>query len=66
MLREIVAKDLAAIPFENLGVLPGRVPPLDRRSIMPQAHRQRRGGYGFEHNTLSVTVLGARHFRFSD
>jgi N-hydroxyarylamine O-acetyltransferase len=62
MLREIVAKHPAAIPFENLDVLLGRVPPLDPGSLHDKLIRHRRGGYCFEHNTLLMSVLRATGF----
>ena len=63
MLREIVAKHPAAIPFENLDVLLGRVPPLDPGSLYDKLVRQQRGGYCFEHNILLMTVLRATGFQ---
>jgi N-hydroxyarylamine O-acetyltransferase len=62
MLREIVAKHPAAIPFENLDVLLGRVPPLDPGSLHDKLIRHRRGGYCFEHNTLLMSVLRTTGF----
>jgi N-hydroxyarylamine O-acetyltransferase len=63
MLREIVARHPAAIPFENLDVLLGRVPPLSPGSLYDKLVRHQRGGYCFEHNTLLMTVLRAAGFQ---
>lgn len=63
VLREIVARHPAAIPFENLDVFLGRVPPLDPGSLCEKLVRQPRGGYCFEHNSLLLTVLRAIRFR---
>jgi N-hydroxyarylamine O-acetyltransferase len=57
VLQALVARHLAAIPFENLDVLLKRPIPLDLPSLYGKLVGQRRGGYCFEHNLLLLDVL---------
>src|SRR5215212_2693688 len=50
---------MAAIPFENLGVLLGRGVRVDLESVFAKLVTDRRGGYCFEHGTLFQAVLRA-------
>lgn len=56
-LTRLVACHAAAIPFENIDVLAGRVPGLDAASLQQKLVQGRRGGYCFEQNGLLRTVL---------
>jgi N-hydroxyarylamine O-acetyltransferase len=61
-LREIVAGHAAAIPFENVAVLPGRGVQLDAAALVDKLVHRGRGGYCFEHNTLLLLALEALGF----
>jgi N-hydroxyarylamine O-acetyltransferase len=56
-LAQLIERHAAAIPFENIEVLAGRVPPLDRASLQQKLVQRRRGGYCFEQNGLFLAVL---------
>ena len=56
-LAALVAHHAAAIPFENIDVLAGRVPQLDLDSLQRKLVQQRRGGYCFEQNGLFLACL---------
>ena len=51
-LRDLHRAHLAAIPFENLDVQLGRVPPLDVDAVFDKLVTRRRGGWCYEMNTL--------------
>ncbi|HEX2941247.1 MAG TPA: arylamine N-acetyltransferase [Rhodopila sp.] len=57
VLRAIVARHTATIPFENLDVVAGRPVRVDLPSIQAKLVGRRRGGYCFEHNTLLRAAL---------
>jgi len=61
-LDELIAAHAAAIPFENIEVIAGRVPCLDVDGLQDKLVRRRRGGYCFEQNTLFRGVLQAIGF----
>ena len=56
-LRCLIAQHAAAIPFENIEVLAGRVPGLDLASLQAKLVQSRRGGYCFEQNRLFMACL---------
>jgi N-hydroxyarylamine O-acetyltransferase len=56
-LAQLIRCHAAAIPFENIDVLAGRVPRLDLASLQAKLVRQHRGGYCFEQNGLFLAVL---------
>src|SRR3954470_17046164 len=56
-LARLIERHAAAIPFENIDVLAGRVPRLDMASLQRKLVAGRRGGYCFEQNTLFLTAL---------
>ena len=56
-LAHLVERHAAAIPFENIDVLAGRVPALDPASLEDKLVRRRRGGYCFEQNGYFLAVL---------
>ncbi|MDU8944656.1 arylamine N-acetyltransferase family protein [Ovoidimarina sediminis] len=58
-LRLIVRQHLRSIPFENLTVLRGNVPPVDRDTLIDKMVSDRRGGYCFELNGLLAFGLEA-------
>jgi len=62
VLERLILCHAAAIPFENIEVLAGRVPKLDLAGLQDKMLRQRRGGYCFEQNTLFRAVLQAVGF----
>jgi N-hydroxyarylamine O-acetyltransferase len=62
-LSKLIARHAAAIPFENVDVLAGRVPALDLPSLHAKLVAGRRGGYCFEQNTLLMAVL--QHLGFA-
>jgi N-hydroxyarylamine O-acetyltransferase len=51
-LRVVVGGHCAAIPFENIDVLLGRAPKLDRGSLQAKTVCSKRGSYCFEQNPL--------------
>jgi N-hydroxyarylamine O-acetyltransferase len=65
LLRAVVARHSATIPFENLDIVLGRPIRLDIRSIQAKLVRARRGGYCFEQNTLLQAALDRLGFRVS-
>ena len=56
-LSRLVERHAAAIPFENIDVLAGHVPALDRDALQHKLVRRRRGGYCFEQNSLFLACL---------
>lgn len=56
-LDALIAAHAAAIAFENIEVLAGRVPALDLPALQHKLLGSRRGGYCFEHNLLLLAVL---------
>jgi N-hydroxyarylamine O-acetyltransferase len=64
-LMAIHALQPAAIPFENLDPLLGRLIPLDLASLQAKLIHQRRGGYCFELNGLFAAALEAMGFQVS-
>jgi N-hydroxyarylamine O-acetyltransferase len=56
-LDALIAAHAAAIAFENIEVLAGRVPALDLPALQHKLLASRRGGYCFEHNLLLLAVL---------
>ncbi len=62
-LRAIVAAHAAAIPFENIDPLLGRVPKLDVASLQRKIVEGGRGGYCCELNSLLRAGLEALGFR---
>ena len=63
LLDALIARHIAAIPFENLDVLLGRSIRLDSASLQQKMLRDRRGGYCFEHSGLLLVVLTALGFQ---
>lgn len=57
LLREIHARHVEAIPFENLGAFLGEPPRLDLESLQAKLLTPGRGGWCFEHNILLSQVL---------
>lgn len=64
-LTEIQARHPAAITFENLDSLTGRVPSLTLADVQRKLVTEGRGGYCFEQNLLLRHVLDAIGFRVS-
>ena len=62
LLRAVVARHTATIPFENIDVFLGRGAPLDDAWLRDKMIRGGRGGYCFEHNTLLREALLALGF----
>ena len=62
VLAELVARHVAAIPFENLDVLLRRPISLDEAALVDKLVHRRRGGYCFEHATLMAAALRALGF----
>ena len=62
LLRAIVARHAATIPFENLDIILGRPIRLDIGSIQAKLVDSHRGGYCFEQNTLLRAALEALGF----
>tara|TARA_R110002072_G_scaffold302210_1_gene484338 strand:+ start:282 stop:1142 length:861 start_codon:yes stop_codon:yes gene_type:complete len=62
-LKEIQARHPAAITFENLDSLTGRVPSLALADVQRKLVTGGRGGYCFEQNLLLRHALGAIGFR---
>ncbi|HEV7418085.1 MAG TPA: arylamine N-acetyltransferase [Tianweitania sediminis] len=62
-LRTLQAAHMAAVPFENLDPLLGRVPLLDPAALGNKIVRQRRGGYCFELNALFGLALETFGYR---
>jgi N-hydroxyarylamine O-acetyltransferase len=56
-LARLIERHAAAIPFENIDVLAGRVPRLDTASLEQKLVQRRRGGYCFEQNRFFGAVL---------
>lgn len=56
-LAALVRQHAAAIPFENVDVLAGRVPQLDAQALQAKLVQRRRGGYCFEQNGLFLACL---------
>jgi N-hydroxyarylamine O-acetyltransferase len=56
-LARLIERHAATIPFENIEVLAGRVPPLDAASLQKKLVQRRRGGYCFEQNGLFLAAL---------
>jgi len=56
-LARLIERHAAAIAFENVEVLAGRVPALDREALERKMVQQARGGYCYEQNTLFQAVL---------
>jgi len=63
LLRMVVARHAASIPFENLDIVLGRPIRLDIGSIQAKLVDSRRGGYCFEQNTLLRAALERLGFR---
>lgn len=63
LLRAIIVRHAAAIPFENLDVVLRRPIRLDIGSIQAKLVGARRGGYCFEQNTLLRAALEALGFK---
>lgn len=63
LLRAIIARHSATIPFENLDIVLGRPILLDIGSIQAKLVGTRRGGYCFEQNTLLQAALERLGFR---
>ncbi|HEY1015468.1 MAG TPA: arylamine N-acetyltransferase [Herpetosiphonaceae bacterium] len=64
-LAGIVARQAAAIPFENLNPLLGLPVALDLAAVAEKLVAQGRGGYCFEHNRLLWAALEALGFAVS-
>jgi len=56
-LARLIELHAAAIPFENIDVLAGRVPRLDGASLQQKLVQSRRGGYCFEQSGLFLACL---------
>jgi N-hydroxyarylamine O-acetyltransferase len=65
LLRTVVARHAATIPFENLDIVLGRPIRLDLGSIQAKLVHRRRGGYCFEQNTLLRAALEQLGFTVS-
>ncbi len=61
-LRALVARHSAAIAFENIDPLAGRMPLLDVGSLQRKLIHGGRGGYCYEQNTLFLAALRALGF----
>jgi N-hydroxyarylamine O-acetyltransferase len=64
-LARLIERHAAAVPFENIDVLAGRVPQLDVASLQRKLVHGRRGGYCFEQNALFFAVLQEAGFAIS-
>ncbi|HET9900033.1 MAG TPA: arylamine N-acetyltransferase [Actinomycetes bacterium] len=64
-LRSVHEGHVLSIPFENIDVLLGNVPPLDLPSLQDKLVRRKRGGYCFEHNHLYAAALERLGFTVS-
>lgn len=62
LLRAVVVRHTATIPFENLDIVLGRPIRLDLDSIQAKLVDRHRGGYCFEQNTLLRAALEALGF----
>lgn len=62
-LRALHARQVGAIPFENLDVLLGRGVSLDSDALQAKLVQSRRGGYCFELNALFKAALEAIGFQ---
>ena len=62
LLRAVIARHTATIPFENLDIVLGRPMRLDLGSIQAKLVDRQRGGYCFEQNTLLRAALQALRF----
>ena len=56
-LAQLIERHAAAIAFENIEVLAGRIPRLDRASLQQKLVQRRRGGYCFEQNGFFLAAL---------
>jgi N-hydroxyarylamine O-acetyltransferase len=56
-LARLIERHAATIAFENIDVLAGRVPQLDRASLEQKLVQRRRGGYCFEQNGFFLAML---------
>ena len=56
-LAQLIERHAAAIPFENIEVLAGRVPRLDPASLQQKLVQRQRGGYCFEQNGFFLAAL---------
>jgi N-hydroxyarylamine O-acetyltransferase len=65
LLRAVVARHTATIPFENLDIVLGRPIRLDIGSLQAKLVDAHRGGYCFEQNTLLRAALERLGFRVS-
>jgi N-hydroxyarylamine O-acetyltransferase len=64
-LTAIHARQVDAIPFENLDPFTGKVPDLDLGALQAKLVGKRRGGYCFELNSLLKGALDALGFRIT-
>lgn len=62
VLRDLHARHVHNIPFENLSPFLGHDVPIDVPSLEKKLARSRRGGYCFEQNALFAAVLEALGF----
>jgi N-hydroxyarylamine O-acetyltransferase len=62
VLRSLVARHSAAIAFENVDPVAGRVPALDLAALQRKLLHGGRGGYCYEQNTLFLAALRALGF----
>ncbi len=65
LLRAVVARHAATIPFENLDIVLGRPIRLDLASVQAKLVGAGRGGYCFEQNTLLRAALDSLGFQVS-
>ena len=65
LLRAVVARHAATIPFENLDIVLGRPIRLDIGSVQAKLVDANRGGYCFEQNTLLRAALEGLGFAVS-
>jgi N-hydroxyarylamine O-acetyltransferase len=63
VLRRLVARHAAAIPFEGIEALLGSTPALDPGGLQAKLVGARRGGWCFEQNSLLALALAAIGFR---
>ncbi|MBK1662570.1 arylamine N-acetyltransferase family protein [Paracraurococcus ruber] len=59
LLRDLVARHAAAIPFEGIEALLGRTPALDPAALQAKLVQGGRGGWCFEQNSLLLLALRA-------
>jgi N-hydroxyarylamine O-acetyltransferase len=64
-LKSVHEGHVMSIPFENIDVQLGNVPPLDLPSLQEKLVQRKRGGYCYEHNHLYAAALERLGIRVS-